>query len=505
MERQAVQSDSSYVHLPCIGTRNPRVKKVAGRVEVDTIFRQRYLCVAIDEAHAFRDPNKAYTAVRALREKTDMLVAMTWTPLQTRPSDLWHIGKVIGLSGFKDDVHTNEELARMQRELAEARQEDKKIQLDHEAESLGVLHRTSHGEIEGTISVSEKAVEQKFQNVKAQWMKVVHERYHGAVIRRTVNSLDYLGNTISGLEPYEEHVCMLELHEHEYKALGDIASQRLAKTYKSLRRLECEVSEGFALPLFYSFFQQCVLHPVFVHQRLEESQEKEEYEKLGSYEGYRAIPSCKLDSLVEIVNHHLAADDKPGIEPSRQRPLGAFLTPGALAPPTQSPSPPSSPLRQQKKQNKASLAHQTPDKIVVCSYFVRSLDLIQTVLNEHDIQAFKIDGRAEQEETVKILEEFKNSRRDGPRVLLISNASSIGLNIACANILIIVDVLRSVMSDQQLIGRVWCHPQSKRVHIYRLVGERSPDVFLNTLSFTEGYITESFLNSDHRIRGWPDR
>ncbi|KAH9019867.1 P-loop containing nucleoside triphosphate hydrolase protein [Lactarius pseudohatsudake] len=482
MERQAVQSDSSYVHLPCIGTRNPRVKKVAGRDGVDTIFRQRYLCVAIDEAHAFRDPDKAYTAVRALREKTDMLVAMTWTPLQTRPSDLWHIGKVIGLSGFKDDVHTNEELARMQRELAEARQEDKKIQLDHEAESLGVLHRTSHGEIEGPISVGEKAVEQKFQNVKAQWMKVVHERYHGAVIRRTVNSLDYLGNTISGLEPYEEHVCMLELHEHEYKALGDMASHRFANIYKYLRRLQREVSEGFALPV---------------------RNEKEQYQKLGSYEVYRTIPSCKLDSLVEIINHHLTADDRPGIEPSRQRPLGAFLTPGA--PPTQSPSPPSSPLHQQQQQNKASLAHQTPDKIVVCSYFARSLNLIQRVLDAHDIQAFKIDGRAEQEETVKIFEEFKNSRRDGPRVLLISNASSIGLNIACANILIIVDVLRSVMSDQQLIGRVWCHPQSKRVHIYRLVGERSPDVFLNTLSFTEGYITESFLNSDHRIRGWPDR
>ncbi|KAH9006022.1 hypothetical protein EDB83DRAFT_2236890, partial [Lactarius deliciosus] len=107
----AVQSDSSYVHLPCIGTRNPQVKKVAGRDEVDTIFRQRYLCMAINKAHAFRDPNKAYTAVHALREKTDMLVAMTWTLLQTRPSDLWHIGKVIGLSGFKDDMHTNGEFA----------------------------------------------------------------------------------------------------------------------------------------------------------------------------------------------------------------------------------------------------------------------------------------------------------------------------------------------------------------------------------------------------------
>ena len=42
--------------------------------------------VAIDEAHGFRNVNKLYGAVRALRDKTDILVAMTATPIQTRPS-----------------------------------------------------------------------------------------------------------------------------------------------------------------------------------------------------------------------------------------------------------------------------------------------------------------------------------------------------------------------------------------------------------------------------------
>jgi hypothetical protein len=51
-----------------------------------TIFGRRYLGVAIDEAHGFRNANRLYGAVRALRDQTDMLVAMTATPVQTRPA-----------------------------------------------------------------------------------------------------------------------------------------------------------------------------------------------------------------------------------------------------------------------------------------------------------------------------------------------------------------------------------------------------------------------------------
>lgn len=54
------------------------------RDEDRTVFGQRYLALAVDEAHGFRNVNKLYGAVRALREKTDIFVAMTATPVQTR-------------------------------------------------------------------------------------------------------------------------------------------------------------------------------------------------------------------------------------------------------------------------------------------------------------------------------------------------------------------------------------------------------------------------------------
>jgi hypothetical protein len=82
---QALQSDSALVHI-LQGRKKPEARPRSQYVENTTIYGRRYLAVAIDEAHSFRNVNKLYSAVRGLREKTDMLVAMTATPVQTRPS-----------------------------------------------------------------------------------------------------------------------------------------------------------------------------------------------------------------------------------------------------------------------------------------------------------------------------------------------------------------------------------------------------------------------------------
>ena len=79
-----MQSESSLIHVLC-GHRKPKAHYRAMRYERDTVFGRRYLGVAIDEAHGFRNANKLYGAVHMLRDKTDILVAMTATPVQTRP------------------------------------------------------------------------------------------------------------------------------------------------------------------------------------------------------------------------------------------------------------------------------------------------------------------------------------------------------------------------------------------------------------------------------------
>lgn len=78
--------------------------------------------------------------------------------------------------------------------------------------------------------------------VSAKWMTTIREKYQGAVIRRTAYSVDYKGESITGLEPYDEHKIMVELHEHEYEALEKLAETAVdSETF--VRRFASEVSE----------------------------------------------------------------------------------------------------------------------------------------------------------------------------------------------------------------------------------------------------------------------
>jgi hypothetical protein len=135
---------------------------------------------------------------------------------------------VVGLPGFRDDARTNEEMAEMIRDIARAKREDKKMLLTHTAESRSALRRVFHGQVDqGAHSAVQQNVDENYHRVNAQWMKIVRQKYQGAVIRRTVSSRDYQGQPISGLAPYKEHICMLKLYRHEYDALETLADEAL--------------------------------------------------------------------------------------------------------------------------------------------------------------------------------------------------------------------------------------------------------------------------------------
>jgi hypothetical protein len=120
-----------------------------------------------------------------------------------------------------------------------------------------------------------------------------------------------------------------------------------------------------------------------------------EDEYVEKYDKYCEAPSCKLDSLVEIVQHHLATDGAPGMQPNRQRPAEAFSasedSPWNPSQPAQSSS------RQEQQNNPRSLpqaqprgASSMPDKIVIYSFFTSSFELITMVScwKEYRVQIF---------------------------------------------------------------------------------------------------------------------
>jgi SNF2 family DNA or RNA helicase len=114
-----------------------------------------------------------------------------------------------------------------------------------------------------------------------------------------------------------------------------------------------------------------------------------------------------------------------------------------------------------------------------------------------------------------VLGAFRTSTREsGPRVLILSGVGMVGLNLACANIMVVMvcsistfdistrvltsrqDTLWSEQDDRQLRGRIYRHPQTKPVHIYRAIALRTADVFLNNISFSKGAMHEAFTGSD---------
>ncbi|KAH9008003.1 P-loop containing nucleoside triphosphate hydrolase protein, partial [Lactarius hengduanensis] len=417
--------------------------------------------VAVDEAHGFRTTNKLYAAVSALRQRTELFVAMTATPIQTRAEDLCNIGTAMGIAGFRDGK--NDELKEMSPQIRRAKLADKNALQRNETSTCTRLRGVLRG-VEG--AEAGYAADANYLKVNAQWMEVIRKKYEGLVIRRTAKSLDDTQQPIAGLEPYKEHTCVLELYGHEYEALESIAVKQLDDS-SFTKKFSSEV--------------RIVATPLLVCANLADSS------VMKNYEAYLKDPSCKLDMLVEIVQHHLELDGAPGKNPSRQ------------IPDSQPPSP-SSPAPLNEQQNLQPHGPGMPDKIIIYSFFATSFPLIELVLKNNGIKSLSINGKNRQSERVSTLKDFKESAHDGPRVLILSNVGTIGLNIAFANILIIVDVLWSVLSDQQLIGRVWRYPQFKTVHIYRLIADKSPDILLNNLSYSKGFIQESFANIGNSLR-----
>ncbi|KAH9018911.1 P-loop containing nucleoside triphosphate hydrolase protein [Lactarius hengduanensis] len=416
----ALQSDSSFVHV-LHGRGKPTKTARAGACEGQSIFGRQYLALAIDEAHGFRNANKLYGAVRALREKTDILVR-----------DDGDTGDYANCYEEKDSPVPN---GRTNNEKAAIRMSWRGNCVDSSKE------RRTRRQQKTTLGWRPRRGSPK-----------IREKYKGAVIRRTVNSLDYTDNAISGLEPYEEHKCVVELYEHEYQALETLSEQAIGDE---------SFVKRFASEKFYLKIRQSLLHPSCAKIGPEV--------KADDPESYRRVPSAKLDSLVEILKHHLAEDGARMVFPTRHIPWSHSAT--------------SSSQQQQQQQQQRQQASTLPDKVIVYAYFTTSFNLIKMVLEANEIKMIWIDGSMPLRKRTEKLKQFKESRRDGTRVLLISN-----------------DVLWSVLDDQQLIGRIWRHPQPKTVKVYRLIGAKSPDIFLNNISFSKGFILESFANVGDKLK-----
>ncbi|KAI5982172.1 P-loop containing nucleoside triphosphate hydrolase protein [Pisolithus albus] len=453
----AIQDDGTSVFLDLLHHVEDDLKRAPAfhKLSPSTVFGQEFLGLIVDEAHKARKFNKFHQAVHALREQSATMIAMSATPVMTHLQDLWIMGSVLGFPRLKDKTKFEE----MWREVSRAQAKDRRAERE-----------SSEGRLRGLLAGEEpSALDEStaMRPVLQQWIPFLHEVFSTNVIRRTLDSLDHAGNKIFGLLPYQERVMLLELREWE--------KVRLARITDELAHSPTHNTIAGAGKNFYIEFRRGLLHP-----QMNPSAGTDTWCTPSSLQDWKGDKcSTKLDVLAQIVAHHLSTDNAQPLNVNED---------GITLQPDDSPT-------------KTAIASKEPDRIIIFSAFPSSNAAIIDVLKLYGIKALELHGKIGPAKRKLVLNEFRSSTRDaGSRVLILSQVGMVGLNLACANIMIIADTLWSALEDEQLRGRIYRYPQQKEVLFYRLVARGTPDIFLNNIAFDKGNLHKAFVGMDEQTR-----
>ncbi|KAI6116603.1 P-loop containing nucleoside triphosphate hydrolase protein [Pisolithus croceorrhizus] len=453
----AIQDDGMSVFLDLLHhvEDEPKHAPIYFSLSPKTVFGHEFLGLIIDEAHKARKFNKFHQAVHALRKQSAMMIAMSATPVMTHLQDLWIMGSLMGIPALKNKAKFEE----MSRETSRAQTKDRRAERESSGDRLrGLLAGAESSALDKSTATCP---------VLQQWVPFLREVFSKHVIRRTLDSVDYCGKKIFGLPPYQERVMLLELREWE--------KSRLAKITDELVHSPSLNTIAGAGKNFYIEFRRGLLHP-----HMNPSAGNETWTAPSTLQEWKGEKcSTKLDILAQIVAHHLSADNA----------LPFLVDDDGMT------------LRTDESRTTASVASKEPDRIIIFSAFPSSNAAIIDVLKLHGIRALELHGKIGPPKRKSVLNEFRSSTRDaGARVLILSQVGMVGLNLACANIMIIADTLWSALEDEQLRGRIYRYPQQKEVLFYRLVARGTPDVFLNNIAFDKGNLHKAFVGMDEQSK-----
>ncbi|KFB43941.1 AGAP006945-PA-like protein [Anopheles sinensis] len=109
------------------------------------------------------------------------------------------------------------------------------------------------------------------------------------------------------------------------------------------------------------------------------------------------------------------------------------------------------------------------EKIVIVSYFSKTLDMIAGLCEHYNYKYCRLDGSTAGPDRSKIVNVFNNPSSDIFIFLLSAKAGGAGLNLIGASRLVLYDNDWNPANDLQAMSRVWRDGQRKPVFIYRLL------------------------------------
>ena len=112
-----------------------------------------------------------------------------------------------------------------------------------------------------------------------------------------------------------------------------------------------------------------------------------------------------------------------------------------------------------------------PNKILIFSEWTDVLDILEYFLKLRNIASLRFDGTVEEKTKKTNLKIFSN--RDSPPILLISlHAGGVGLNLQCANYVIIVEPYWNKSAEDQAITRSHRIGQKRPVKVIHFIADK---------------------------------
>ncbi|WBW74899.1 SMARCAD1 family ATPase Fft2 [Schizosaccharomyces osmophilus] len=141
---------------------------------------------------------------------------------------------------------------------------------------------------------------------------------------------------------------------------------------------------------------------------------------------------------------------------------------------------------------------QKGDRILLFSQFTQMLDILEQVLDSLKISYVRLDGSTQVETRQDIIDQF-HREPDVTVFLLSTRAGGFGINLACANVVILYDCSYNPFDDLQAEDRAHRVGQMRDVRVIRLITKETVEEYIQRLANTKLALDMS-LSSDGKDR-----
>ncbi|KAB8268807.1 hypothetical protein BDV30DRAFT_217779 [Aspergillus minisclerotigenes] len=135
------------------------------------------------------------------------------------------------------------------------------------------------------------------------------------------------------------------------------------------------------------------------------------------------------------------------------------------------------------------------DRTLIFSQFTMVMDILEHVLENQHLGFVRLDGRTNVEDRQSILDAF-HERTDIPVFLLSTKAGGAGINLACANKVVIFDSSFNPQEDVQAENRAHRVGQTREVEVIRLVTKDTIEEQIYALGQTKLALDQAVAGED---------